>query len=70
MLPSTPTCINCHKSVAGLVLPGLPSESDDDRDGLTEQVWVELKSLGLQSEERQAEVYRRIYYGGVEHQLR
>jgi len=54
----------------GLVLPDIPTESDAYREGLTEQVWTELKSEGLDCVKRQAEVYRRIYYGGVEHQLR
>ena len=57
-------------SILGLVLPDIPTESDAYREGLTEQVWTELKSEGLDCVKRQAEVYRRIYYGGVEHQLR
>lgn len=54
----------------GLVLPDLPCESELYRAGLTEEVWAEMKLKGLNCEVRQAEVYRRIYYGGVAHPLR
>jgi len=54
----------------GLVLPDHLSESEVYREGLTEQAWAELKSKGLSCVERQSEVYRRIYYGGVDHALR
>ena len=64
------SCSYINHKFAGLVLPDLPCESELYRAGLTEEVWAEMKLKGLNCEERQAEVYRRIYYGGVAHPLR
>jgi len=54
----------------GLVLPDLPPATQLCREGLTEEVWLEMKSKGLGCAEVQADIYRRIYYGGIEHALR
>lgn len=54
----------------GLVLPCPLPPTCQYLEGLTESAWEALKNQGLTKEESQTEVYRRIYSGGVDHQIR
>ncbi|XP_023324524.1 small G protein signaling modulator 2 isoform X2 [Eurytemora carolleeae] len=55
--------------LSGLVLPGFdPSESESD--GLTVEAWTGFKLQGLGSTHIQNKIYRLIYNGGMEHELR